>query len=161
APCGARRAPGSDAGLLRFEQGVGVPCRELAAAWRTGGARRGRAAARRRADVVPWPRRGHRSRWGTDASGDRRAGGGVGSRPAARGRHASDAAPEAPRIDELRAIPWVFAWSQSRIELPGWYGLGTALEAYRREHGEAGLERIGGLYRDWPFVTSLFDNAEL
>jgi phosphoenolpyruvate carboxylase len=85
----------------------------------------------------------------------------LGSRPAARGRRASEPAPEAPRIDELRAIPWVFAWSQSRIELPGWYGLGTALEAYRRDHGEAGLERIGGLYRDWPFVTSLFDNAEL
>jgi phosphoenolpyruvate carboxylase len=85
----------------------------------------------------------------------------LGSRPAARGRRASEAAPEAPRIDELRAIPWVFAWSQARIELPGWYGLGTALEAWRREHGDEGMERIGRLYRDWPFVTSLLDNAEL
>ena len=49
----------------------------------------------------------------------------LGSRPAARGRR-----DEAPTIDSLRAIPWTFAWSQARINLPGWYGLGTALEAY-------------------------------
>jgi phosphoenolpyruvate carboxylase len=87
----------------------------------------------------------------------------LGSRPAARGRRPTepDERAEAPRIDELRAIPWVFAWSQARIELPGWFGLGTALEAYRRQHGEAELERITRLYRDWPFVASLLDNAEL
>ena len=50
----------------------------------------------------------------------------LGSRPAARGRR-----DEAPSIDSLRAIPWTFAWSQARINLPGWYGLGHALEAYR------------------------------
>jgi phosphoenolpyruvate carboxylase len=82
----------------------------------------------------------------------------LGSRPAARGRGSVD---EAPKIDELRAIPWVFSWSQARIELPGWFGLGSALEAYRNAHGDAGLERIARLYRDWPFVTSLLDNAEL
>jgi phosphoenolpyruvate carboxylase len=82
----------------------------------------------------------------------------LGSRPAARGRAGVD---EAPKIDELRAIPWVFSWSQARIELPGWFGLGSALEAYRNAHGDAGLERISRLYRDWPFVTSLLDNAEL
>jgi phosphoenolpyruvate carboxylase len=85
----------------------------------------------------------------------------LGSRPAARGRASGDEPPKAPVIDDLRAIPWVFAWSQARIELPGWYGLGTALEAYRRDHGEAGLERIGRLYRDWPFLSSILDNAEL
>ncbi|MFL5680750.1 MAG: phosphoenolpyruvate carboxylase [Chloroflexota bacterium] len=83
----------------------------------------------------------------------------LGSRPAARGRRAGDQ--EAPRIDELRAIPWVFAWSQSRIELPGWFGLGTALDRWRRDHGDAGVERLGRLYRDWPFLASLIDNAEL
>ena len=80
----------------------------------------------------------------------------LGSRPAARGRR--DAA---PTIDSLRAIPWTFAWSQARINLPGWYGLGTALEAYGAAHGEAGLDAIARLARDWPFLSSLLDNAEM
>jgi phosphoenolpyruvate carboxylase len=82
----------------------------------------------------------------------------LGSRPAARGRHAREAAPS---IDELRAIPWTFAWSQSRINLPGWYGLGTALESYHAVHGDAGLDVLAHLYRSWPFLNSLLDNAEL
>ncbi|MEX1172500.1 MAG: phosphoenolpyruvate carboxylase [Chloroflexota bacterium] len=82
----------------------------------------------------------------------------LGSRPAARGRQEVDAAPP---IDALRAIPWTFAWSQSRINLPGWYGLGTALEAYRAAHGDAGLEAIARLYRSWPFLSSVLDNAEM
>ena len=80
----------------------------------------------------------------------------LGSRPAARGR--SDGAPS---IDSLRAIPWTFAWTQSRINLPGWYGLGTALEAYRAAHGEAGLDAVARLGRDWSFLRSLLDNAEM
>src|SRR5204863_7894954 len=80
----------------------------------------------------------------------------LGSRPAARGRR-----DEAPTIDSLRAIPWTFAWSQSRINLPGWYGLGHALEAYRAAHGEAGLEALARLAREWPFLASLLDNAEM
>ena len=80
----------------------------------------------------------------------------LGSRPAARGRR-----DEAPTIDSLRAIPWTFAWSQARINLPGWYGLGHALEAYRAAHGEAGLDAIARLARDWPFLSSLLDNAEM
>ena len=84
----------------------------------------------------------------------------LGSRPAARGR-ATGEPEDAPKIDELRAIPWVFAWSQARIELPGWFGLGTALDAYRRAHGDTGLDGVARLYRDWPFVTSVLDNAEL
>nr|MBA2299844.1 phosphoenolpyruvate carboxylase [Chloroflexota bacterium] len=82
----------------------------------------------------------------------------LGSRPAARGR----AGPAgAPPIDALRAIPWTFAWSQARINLPGWYGLGSALEAFRAAHGDDGLAEIGRLYRSWPFLASLFDNAEM
>jgi phosphoenolpyruvate carboxylase len=81
----------------------------------------------------------------------------LGSRPAARGRTRAEAPPP---IDALRAIPWTFAWSQSRIGLPGWYGLGSALEAYRSAHGEAGLAEIGRLYRSWPFLSSVLDNAE-
>jgi phosphoenolpyruvate carboxylase len=83
----------------------------------------------------------------------------LGSRPAARGPARQPASP--PAIDELRAIPWTFAWSQSRINLPGWYGLGTALEAYHRAHGDAGLGRLAALYRTWPFLASSFDNAEM
>ena len=80
----------------------------------------------------------------------------LGSRPAARGRRDT-----APTIDALRAIPWTFAWSQSRINLPGWYGLGSALEAYRVAHGDAGLDGVARLARDWPFLSSLIDNAEM
>jgi phosphoenolpyruvate carboxylase len=82
----------------------------------------------------------------------------LGSRPAARGRRPGA---EAPPIDALRAIPWTFAWTQSRINLPGWYGLGSALEAYRADHGEAGLTEIARLYRSWPFLSSVLDNAEM
>jgi phosphoenolpyruvate carboxylase len=81
----------------------------------------------------------------------------LGSRPAARGRQTD----QAPPIDSLRAIPWTFAWSQSRINLPGWYGLGSALEAYRHAHGDAGIAEIGRLYRSWPFLSSVLDNAEM
>ncbi len=82
----------------------------------------------------------------------------LGSRPSARGRQGNETAPS---IDALRAIPWTFAWSQSRINLPGWYGLGSALEAYRAAHGEAGLADIARLYRSWPFLSSVLDNAEM
>ena len=61
----------------------------------------------------------------------------------------------------LRAIPWTFAWSQSRVNLPGWFGLGTALEAYDAAHGADGLASIARLARDWPFLASVLDNAEM
>ena len=48
-----------------------------------------------------------------------------------------------------------------RIELPGWYGLGSALEAHAAAHGEAGIATLGRLYGRWPFLASLIDNAEL
>jgi phosphoenolpyruvate carboxylase len=87
----------------------------------------------------------------------------LGSRPAARRARGSraDEVDAAPPIDALRAIPWTFAWSQSRINLPGWYGLGAALEAYRGLHGEAGLDEVVRLYRTWPFLSSVLDNAEM
>jgi phosphoenolpyruvate carboxylase len=86
----------------------------------------------------------------------------LGSRPAARARAgAGGGRGDAPPIDALRAIPWTFAWSQSRINLPGWYGLGAALEAYRVAHGSAGLAEIARLYRSWPFLASILDNAEM
>jgi phosphoenolpyruvate carboxylase len=84
----------------------------------------------------------------------------LGSRPAARGRSGARA-DEPPPIDSLRAIPWTFAWSQTRINLPGWYGLGSALEAYAGAHGDAALREITRLYRSWPFLASVVDNAEM
>jgi phosphoenolpyruvate carboxylase len=86
----------------------------------------------------------------------------LGSRPAARGRGGGRSAAESPpRIADLRAIPWVFAWAQARIDLPGWFGLGSALEAFGRRRGDAGLRELARLYRTWPFLASLIDNAEL
>jgi len=97
----------------------------------------------------------------------------LGSRPAARGRlererpgpgdrGAAAAGDEVvPSLADLRAIPWVFAWSQSRLDLPGWYGLGSALEGYRAAHGDRALDALGRLYRRWPFLESVLDNAEL
>jgi phosphoenolpyruvate carboxylase len=58
-------------------------------------------------------------------------------------------------LDDLRAIPWVFSWSQARFHLPGWYGVGTALDWLRRKRPED-FERM----RDWPFLSYLLHNAE-
>jgi phosphoenolpyruvate carboxylase len=74
----------------------------------------------------------------------------LGSRPARR--------QAAGGIDDLRAIPWVFAWTQSRIVLPAWLGLGTALRQARERHG---LETLQAMTRDWPFFSSLIGNAEM
>jgi phosphoenolpyruvate carboxylase len=86
----------------------------------------------------------------------------LGSRPAARGRAGAErTAALDESIADLRAIPWVFAWSQARIELPGWFGLGTALDTHAARHGEGGIAELSRLYERWPFLASLVDNAEL
>jgi phosphoenolpyruvate carboxylase len=77
----------------------------------------------------------------------------IGSRPASRRK--SD------RIEDLRAIPWVFSWMQSRHTLPGWFGLGSALEAFVRERPDEHLARLRQMYRSWPFFKTLLDNAQL
>ena len=84
------------------------------------------------------------------------AGMAIGSRPAARA-----AAGASRSLDQLRAIPWVFAWSQSRANLPGWYGVGSALAGYMSEHGDDGVARLRELYLAWPFFASVLDNAEM
>jgi phosphoenolpyruvate carboxylase len=76
----------------------------------------------------------------------------IGSRPASRKSLNS--------IKDLRAIPWVFSWSQSRVMLPGWYGVGSAVAAYLNRHGEAGLERLKRLYRASPFFQMILSNME-
>jgi phosphoenolpyruvate carboxylase len=57
-------------------------------------------------------------------------------------------------LEDLRAIPWVFAWSQMRLNLPGWYGLGSGLAAVR-------LEDLRRAYASWPLFNVLLDNAEM
>jgi len=76
----------------------------------------------------------------------------IGSRPARRIAAGND-------IAGLRAIPWVFAWSQNRCNLPGWYGLGTGLAAVADQPG--GLAHLREMHRRWPFFTSLLENAEM
>ncbi|MGZ3427139.1 MAG: phosphoenolpyruvate carboxylase, partial [Polyangia bacterium] len=61
-------------------------------------------------------------------------------------------------LKDLRAIPWVFSWAQSRHGLPGWFGLGAALEALLARND---LTRVRALYRDWPFFAALVDNAQV
>jgi phosphoenolpyruvate carboxylase len=61
-------------------------------------------------------------------------------------------------LDALRAIPWVFSWNQSRHGIPGWFGLGTALEALARDEG---VEGARALYREWPLLSGLVDAARV
>jgi phosphoenolpyruvate carboxylase len=63
-------------------------------------------------------------------------------------------------IDDLRAIPWVFSWMQSRHTLPGWYGLGSALEEYLAAE-PSGLETLQAMYERWPFWNVAVNNVEM
>lgn len=78
----------------------------------------------------------------------------LGSRPPRRPGGAS------PTLTGLRAIPWVFAWSQSRTNLPAWFGVGAALSAYANRHAQ-GRRRLVEAYEGWDFFRSLIDNVEL
>jgi len=72
----------------------------------------------------------------------------LGSRPARRGLSVES-------LEDLRAIPWVFAWTQARINLTGWFGLGTALAAV------GDVERLQEAYRRWPLFATMIDNVEM
>lgn len=67
----------------------------------------------------------------------------------------------APTLEELRAIPWVFSWTQARHLLSAWYGVGTGLAAFKTRHGEAGEILLKDMYARWPFFRGLLENAEL
>ncbi len=74
----------------------------------------------------------------------------IGSRPSKRG--------QAGGVSSLRAIPWVFAWSQNRCGLTAWLGVGTALEAGIQRFGHAAMAEMA---RDWPFFATLVDDVEM
>ncbi|MDR7606385.1 MAG: phosphoenolpyruvate carboxylase, partial [Armatimonadota bacterium] len=63
-------------------------------------------------------------------------------------------------VEELRAIPWVFSWTQTRANLPGWYGVGSALDGFAREDPHA-LTELRAMYAGWPFFRSVVDNAQI
>ena len=75
----------------------------------------------------------------------------MGSRPARRVQN--------PTVDSLRAIPWVFAWTQNRFLLPSWYGAGTALARYTAD--EEKLELLRQMYEGWPFFRTLVDFMQM
>ncbi|HMR66205.1 MAG TPA: phosphoenolpyruvate carboxylase, partial [Anaerolineae bacterium] len=75
----------------------------------------------------------------------------IGSRPARRSNSSM--------ITDLRAIPWVFSWMQSRHNLPGWYGFGTALAVYTAD--EAGLQLLQDMYANWLFFKDAVDNVQV
>jgi len=80
----------------------------------------------------------------------------LGSRPAS--RKASD------RIEDLRAIPWVFSWSQCRVSLPGWYGFGSAVDAWLDEalgERETRLALLRDMHAHWPFFASMLSNMSM
>jgi phosphoenolpyruvate carboxylase len=77
----------------------------------------------------------------------------IGSRPASR--------KASTRIEDLRAIPWVFSWAQCRVMLPGWFGFGAAVAAYRARHGEAGAAQLARMWREWTFFRALLSNLDM
>ena len=76
----------------------------------------------------------------------------IASRPVSRSTAAT--------LADVRAIPWVFSWTQSRVNLPGWYGVGSAVEEYLADHPDAtGL--LHEMYRAWPVFCSIVDNCQI
>jgi len=77
----------------------------------------------------------------------------IGSRPASRKKLG--------RIEDLRAIPWVFSWSQSRVMLPGWYGFGTAVARWCEEHPSDGMDILRDIYETTPFFRTQISNIDM
>ena len=78
----------------------------------------------------------------------------LGSRPASRSAERS--------VEDLRAIPWVFSWTQTRLILPGWYAVAAGIDAYLDEVGEEeGIETLREMFDEWPFFRTTLDNASL
>jgi phosphoenolpyruvate carboxylase len=81
----------------------------------------------------------------------------IGSRPASR--------KPSQKIEDLRAIPWGFSWGQCRLALPGWYGFGSAVEAFMQQEGAKSskdkLALLQQMYKQWPFFKTLLSNMDM
>ena len=77
----------------------------------------------------------------------------IGSRPASRTK--------TRKIEDLRAIPWVFSWAQSRVMLPGWYGFGSAAKAFVARHPDHGLALLQDMAKEWPFFRTQLSNMDM
>ncbi len=77
----------------------------------------------------------------------------IGSRPASRKK--------STRIEDLRAIPWVFGWAQCRLMLPAWYGFGAAVEAWIATRPQDGMSLLQAMAREWPFFQTLLSNMDM
>ena len=77
----------------------------------------------------------------------------IGSRPASRKK--------STRVEDLRAIPWVFGWAQCRLMLPAWYGFGSAIAAWIEKHPDSGMALLQTMAREWPFFQTLLSNMDM
>lgn len=77
----------------------------------------------------------------------------IGSRPASRKKSTA--------IEDLRAIPWVFSWSQCRLMLPGWFGFGSAVQQYLAANPSNGLQTLQAMFKDWSFFSTVLSNMEM
>ncbi|MDX8386234.1 MAG: phosphoenolpyruvate carboxylase [Gallionella sp.] len=77
----------------------------------------------------------------------------IGSRPSSR--------KPSGRIEDLRAIPWVFSWGLNRMLIPGWLGFGSAVNKFIEREGEAGLSQLQAMYKDWAFFRGLMSNMDM
>jgi phosphoenolpyruvate carboxylase len=81
----------------------------------------------------------------------------IGSRPASR--------KATQRIEDLRAIPWGFSWGQCRLTLPGWYGFGSAVQAFLQANGASGVAKqkalLQNMFKQWPFFSTLLSNMDM
>ncbi|MBL0351071.1 MAG: phosphoenolpyruvate carboxylase [Elusimicrobia bacterium] len=88
----------------------------------------------------------------------------IASRPVFRSGKTKEGSPRvaaAPSLADMRAIPWVFSWTQSRNLLPAWFGAGSALGNFLEEKGAFGRGVLADMYARWPFFAALLDNLEL
>ncbi len=77
----------------------------------------------------------------------------IGSRPPSRKK--------TRKIEDLRAIPWVFSWAQCRLMLPGWYGFGSAVNSYLEKNPKDGLKLLQDMYQQWPFFKAQISNMDM
>jgi phosphoenolpyruvate carboxylase len=77
----------------------------------------------------------------------------IGSRPSSR--------TSSGHIEDLRAIPWVFSWAQCRLMLPGWYGFGSAVQAWLVAQPSRGMALLRAMYCDWPFFQMILSNMDM